>query len=256
MEVISELKNSRYWLSGVCVAGAVIISGLVYSLGEEEQPKPSKPKKTIVVETLNKAGHRNLTRLSVTSTRHLHKKLKKLLPDSLDDLESLTIYPDDLTMPLEHNIELKEPVEILSDTCSPGHVEIIKVLPGDQHFVTGCVEGIIKVWSIDQSSPIMALEGHVGKITDLDVFPDGNKIVSSALDKKIKIWDLETGTCQKTIVGHTRYISTVNISSDCKKIISAGNGNRIRVWDIETGECESILDTQFGIFIYYMFFIY
>lgn len=62
-------------------------------------------------------------------------------------------------------------------------------------FVSGCDEGIIKLWdsrciSDTRSEPVSVFVGHYDGITYIDSRGDGRHILSNSKDQSIKIWDL------------------------------------------------------------------
>lgn len=96
---------------------------------------------------------------------------------------------------------------------SPGniHVDINAVSYISDHdsnvFVSGCNNGIIKLWDIrclgtDRDTPAGVFIGHLDAVTYIDPRNDGNYILSNSKDQSIKIWDLRKVTPSEKVTKH------------------------------------------------------
>lgn len=68
----------------------------------------------------------------------------------------------------------------------------------DEKILTGCGNGSIKLWSLENVKCIKTLNGHSNWVMSIrQVSTD--RIASSSLDRRIKIWNFVTGVCLNTI---------------------------------------------------------
>lgn len=140
------------------------------------------------------------------------------------------------------NAASREPV---FEFLHPTDVRSLALAPDGRRFLSGCDDGIIRLWHLDapQQAP-QILEGHV---TDDRAFviavgwsSDGGRAYSIAQgDQSLRGWDVNTGAL----------VTTVSLSRDAKKVTCgaiAANGSRavvahddgaVTVWELESGHC-------------------
>ena len=76
-----------------------------------------------------------------------------------------------------------------------GHDDTIRALaylPDGRRVVTGSIDGIAKVWDLENGEQEGTSMEHSCEVVSLAVTQDGTKIVSSDLDWSIKVWDIES----------------------------------------------------------------
>src|SRR5689334_12083820 len=65
--------------------------------------------------------------------------------------------------------------------------------PDGKYIVTGCGDGIAKLWRVADEKLLCDMEGHETSIELVSFSPDGKKIVTASEDNTFRIWDANTG---------------------------------------------------------------
>ena len=66
----------------------------------------------------------------------------------------------------------------------------VKCHPSRSKLFASCsIDTTVKVWNIDESSPIHTLEGHFGYVIDLKWIENSDLVVSASFDGTLKIWN-------------------------------------------------------------------
>lgn len=96
--------------------------------------------------------------------------------------------------------------------------------------VTGSQDHTLKVFKMDDGTPLYTLHGHCGPITCM--FIDNINPATSgsgSQDGMLCVWDLITGTCMYNIQAHDGSITSLTYSSSY--VISLGTDDRLCVWE-------------------------
>ena len=72
-----------------------------------------------------------------------------------------------------------------------GWVRCIAVEPGNEWFVTGAADRVIKIWDLASGTLKLSLTGHISTVRGLAVSPRQPYLFSAGEDKQVKCWDLE-----------------------------------------------------------------
>ncbi len=99
------------------------------------------------------------------------------------------------------------------------------------------VEGIIKLWNIDQSSNQInftfdqSLKSHTELIRQIVFSPDSQLIASSSEDSTIKLWH-RSGKLLKTLYGHDEAVWSVAFSPDSQTLTSVSEDKTAIIWNL------------------------
>jgi len=114
--------------------------------------------------------------------------------------------------------------------------------------VTGGLDDLVKVWSIDENGQDLKLEksliGHSLGVVSTVIDPSGKMFASSSLDSNISIWDLETFEKKKSIDSGPLECWTVEFTRDSRYVISGNGDGKIEMFNVETGQKEKSLETK------------
>lgn len=103
------------------------------------------------------------------------------------------------------------------------------------HLVTGSLDHLIKVHSIDTGSVVYTLHGHFGAITCIEIDPCNPSTAYTACSTgQISVWDLNTGTCIFSLEGHVNSSVTCIITTPLY-FVTLGTDDKILIWDKYTG---------------------
>ena len=111
--------------------------------------------------------------------------------------------------------------------------------------------GELKVWDAATGQQILALEGHIYRVTSAVFNPDGTRLASASIDQTVKLWDVATGqemlTLKRPNVGYSPYARSTGLAfSPGGTLLAAGSGAKVKVWDAATGKERLILSGHTG----------
>jgi di- and tripeptidase len=105
-------------------------------------------------------------------------------------------------------------------------------------FVTGCGDGLIRVWDAKSAALLRTLEGHHGAVLCLAITQiDGcHLLFSGSRDGTIKIWDADSGyLCKRTLRKHDGEVITCVSSADL--VVTGSTDGQVYVWCARTLHC-------------------
>ncbi|NET35644.1 MAG: NACHT domain-containing protein [Cyanothece sp. SIO1E1] len=102
--------------------------------------------------------------------------------------------------------------------------------------VSGCLDGVLRIWDCQGRQVLKILQGHRGGILSIAFHADGQTLASGSEDHTIKLWNIQTGKCLRTLQGHRAAVSSVIFSPDSQLLVSGSSDQTIRLWDAQTGE--------------------
>lgn len=102
--------------------------------------------------------------------------------------------------------------------------------PDGKKFVSGDLDGMIKIRDVETGELIHSWKGDKYKINTIAWSPDGMKIVSDSTKNMVQVWDAETGALIHTWEVN-ECVDTVTWSPDGTKIL-VGISSAINIWDV------------------------
>ena len=89
----------------------------------------------------------------------------------------------------------------------------------------------IQIWSVQDGTELLTLQGHSQPIVQLIFSPVGNRMATASEDQTVKIWDTETGEEILTLRGHQHTVTSLSYSQDGQRLASADSQGIIHIWD-------------------------
>ncbi len=71
-----------------------------------------------------------------------------------------------------------------------------------------------RIWPLNQTDPIIEIEGHANTVNDVAFSPDGSRLYTASSDGTIRVWDAETGKFLQRLVEHGFGINTIVLAAD------------------------------------------
>ncbi|KAI8814712.1 putative pre-mRNA splicing protein [Cladochytrium replicatum] len=115
-----------------------------------------------------------------------------------------------------------------------GWVRSIAVEPGNEWFVTGAGDRVIKVWDLATGHLKLSLTGHISTVRGLAVSPRHPYLFSAGEDKMVKCWDLEYNKVIRHYHGHLSGVYCLALHPTLDILITGGRDACALVWDMRT----------------------
>ncbi|QPG75135.1 hypothetical protein FOA43_002479 [Brettanomyces nanus] len=112
-----------------------------------------------------------------------------------------------------------------------------------KRLATGGAAGKIKLVDLENRSD-GELDGHQGRITDVQFHPICKYLCSSSYDLTWRLWDLEKMQEIYYQEGHSKELTVLKIHPDGSLLASAGLDAMVRVWDLRTGRSIAVLSNN------------
>ena len=106
-------------------------------------------------------------------------------------------------------------------------------LPGGR-FVSGGSDGVLRLWSVDQATPLAELRGHSEEINGIAAL-DGRRVVTASDDLTLILWDLEARAARETFREHGGIVRDV-AALDRERFVSVADRDDCRLWSTERAE--------------------
>jgi WD40 repeat protein len=139
-----------------------------------------------------------------------------------------------------------EPIKVLAH---PNLVDAVAFAPGGAQLVTGCHDGMIRIWDVAKGQQVSQIEAH-NKPAPAPIYallwtPDGKQIVSASYDTSLRLWDAAGGKLVREFKGykvkefekgHREGVFCAALSPDGKRLVSGSCDRTIKFWDFATGQ--------------------
>ncbi len=110
-----------------------------------------------------------------------------------------------------------------------GWVRCVDVEPGNEWFVTGSGDRIIKIWDLASGTLKLSLTGHISAVRGVCVSQRHPYLFSCGEDKQVKCWDLEYNKVIRHYHGHLSACYCLALHPSLDVLVSAGRDNSARV---------------------------
>lgn len=112
-------------------------------------------------------------------------------------------------------------------------ISVIEVTPS--HLVTGSLDHLIKVHTLDNGTVVYTLHGHFGAITCIEIDPCSRSTAYTGCSTgQVCVWDLNTGTCIFSLEGHISSAVSTIITTPLY-FVTLGTDEKILIWDKYSG---------------------
>lgn len=90
--------------------------------------------------------------------------------------------------------------------------------------------GSVKVFNLDGTLQT-TLQGHFGRVRDIDVSPGGTTTATASEDNTVRLWD-EQGNSKGILRGHDSEVLGVSFSPDGRSVASIDRDNVVKLWNL------------------------
>ncbi|XP_064607548.1 pleiotropic regulator 1-like [Liolophura sinensis] len=118
-----------------------------------------------------------------------------------------------------------------------GWVRCVAFEPGNEWFVTGAGDRVIKIWDLASGTLKLSLTGHISSVRGVAVSRRQPYLFSCGEDKQVKCWDLEYNKVIRHYHGHLSACYALDIHPTIDVLVSCGRDSSARVWDMRTKAC-------------------
>ena len=147
------------------------------------------------------------------------------------------------------NIDKWEQFDFVSDASK---ATSIAFSPDGKSFITASVDGIARLWSVDNNNEPIQSFNREGIVRSVAFSPDGKTVLTGSDDKTAKLWSLD-GQLLRTFTGHDGAVISLAFSSD-GKVITGSEDQTAKLWNIENGQLlvtfkghgEAVTNVAFG----------
>ena len=115
-----------------------------------------------------------------------------------------------------------------------GWVRCVDVEPGNEWFVTGSADRIIKIWDLAEGTLKLSLTGHISTVRGVKVSQNHPYLFSCGEDKQVKCWDLEYNKVIRHYHGHLSAVYGMDLHPIIDLLVTCGRDATARVWDMRT----------------------
>ncbi|KXS13787.1 pre-mRNA splicing factor prp46 [Gonapodya prolifera JEL478] len=115
-----------------------------------------------------------------------------------------------------------------------GWVRAVAVDPGNEWFVTGGGDRLIKIWDLASGTLKLSLTGHISTVRGVVVSDRHPYLFSCGEDKQVKCWDLEQNKVVRHYHGHLSGVYSMALHPTLDVLVTGGRDSVARVWDIRT----------------------
>lgn len=128
--------------------------------------------------------------------------------------------------------------------------QITAILSSDSLYITGCKDGIIRVFDLSSHELKFTLEGHANAVTSLS-WLGTDVLISGSWDGTAKLWDLSPAAsdrCLDTLKGHENTVSVAGMEAGLVTV-SAGiaegsiiRKHTVRIWSYDSAKKRANLE--------------
>lgn len=117
-----------------------------------------------------------------------------------------------------------------------------------QLFMSGCRDGLVRVWNATNGELLFQLEGHQASVRALALSPDGEQLASADQNGVVLLWLLNGTAEPRTLTRGCTSVNSLAFSAD-GHTLALGTGRRlsneaaqVQVWDLATESLVTSLD--------------
>ncbi len=107
--------------------------------------------------------------------------------------------------------------------------------PDGRLLATGCVGGVLAVWSVESGLLLFAKKAHSEMLCHVAFSPHGDRVLSTSSDG-VRMWSADLGAPIGSPMKHKDVVWCAVFSPDGRLVLSGSTDGTARLWDAATGE--------------------
>jgi peroxin-7 len=116
----------------------------------------------------------------------------------------------------------------------------------ENHIVTGCGDGSLKLWDMKLNQPIVNMREHTGEVFGVSWNHTATNIVASAgMDSTVRLYDITKGVGIGCLVDHKKVVYSVTWHPTLDNVVASASADQtVKLWDIRSGKVMKSLVSQ------------
>jgi peroxin-7 len=108
----------------------------------------------------------------------------------------------------------------------------------ENQIVTGCGDGSLKLWDLNQQLPLLSIKKHNGEIFGVGWNNCETSLVASGgMDCNVVLYDIIKGVPLANLIDHKKVVYTVNWHPTMANILASTSADQtVKMWDIKSGK--------------------
>ncbi|HRI43922.1 MAG TPA: Ig-like domain-containing protein [Fimbriimonadaceae bacterium] len=137
----------------------------------------------------------------------------------------------------DQRIRLVDGGEMMGDRelIDTSAVRTLSIAPDDSIIASGNAEGLVRIWSPNDTTALRTLSGHVGAVEAVAFAPAGLTLASAGVDGTIRLWNPTSGAQIRVITAASGLTRCLAWTPDGTIVLAAGNEGVIWAWNASTG---------------------
>jgi peroxin-7 len=116
----------------------------------------------------------------------------------------------------------------------------------ENHILTGCGDGSIKLWDTSYNQPLVSLKDHMGEVFGVSWNHGSTSLVASCgMDTTVKVTDLVNKKPIGNLIEHKKVVYSVSWHPTMDNILASSSADQtVKIWDIRSGKAIKTLVSQ------------
>ncbi len=108
----------------------------------------------------------------------------------------------------------------------------------ENHLITGCGDGSLKLWDLNQQLPLISLKHHQGEIFGVAWNSnDTNIVASGSMDSSVAIYDMAKASPIISLRDHKKVVYSVVFHPTMPSVVASTSADQtVKLWDIKSGK--------------------
>jgi len=116
----------------------------------------------------------------------------------------------------------------------------------ENHILTGCGDGSLKLWDVNHKQPILNIKEHAGEIFGVSWnHTAANLVASAGMDSTVKLYDMIKGVPIMNLIDHRKVVYSVTWHPTLENILASSSADQtVKLWDTKSGKVMKTLISQ------------